>query len=283
MKKIIIALLLIVLTGTALYVFKHKKKNPNELTLFGNIEIRQVDLSFQVGGKILKMLKEEGDSVKTGEVVAIMDDRDYKANYEKSNAEADMTKAMSENALSQYERNAPLCPENTISKEECDNLLHTKDETTASYKAALAAKQAAKNNLDYTKVYAPEEGIVTVRIQEPGAVVNEGQPIYTVAKDKPIWIRTYVSETDLGNIKYGMKAKVLTDCVGPSTGKKREYDGWIGYISPVAEFTPKTVQTEDLRTDLVYRVRVYVYDVDKYLRQGMPTTVKVDLTQNQND
>lgn len=283
MKKIIIALLLIVLTGTALYVFKHKKKNPNELTLFGNIEIRQVDLSFQVGGKILKMLKEEGDSVKTGEVVAIMDDRDYKANYEKSNAEADMTKAMSENALSQYERNAPLCPENTISKEECDNLLHTKDETTASYKAALAAKQAAKNNLDYTKVYAPEEGIVTVRIQEPGAVVNEGQPIYTVAKDKPIWIRTYVSETDLGNIKYGMKAKVLTDSVDPSTGKKREYDGWIGYISPVAEFTPKTVQTEDLRTDLVYRVRVYVYDVDKYLRQGMPTTVKVDLTQNQND
>lgn len=283
MKKIVVILLLIIISGTAWYLFTHKKKNTDELTMFGNVEIRQVDLSFQVGGRILKMLKEEGDSVTNGELVAILDERDYKADFEKSGAEVEKAKAMSENALSKYERNAPLCPTNTISKEDCDTLLNTRNETAANYKSALASKKTAKNNLDYTKVYAPDDGIITVRIQEPGAVVNEGQPVYALSKNKPIWIRAYLSETDLGNIKYGMKAKVLTDSVNPETGKKREYNGWIGYISPVAEFTPKTVQTEDLRTDLVYRVRVYVYDIDKYLRQGMPTTIKVDLEQGQSD
>lgn len=279
MKKIVIILVLILIAGTTIFLLTHKKKDNNELTLFGNVEIRQVDLSFQVGGRILKMLKEEGDSVSGGELVAILDDRDYKADYEKSNAEVARSKALSQNSLSQYERNAPLCPSDTISKEDCDTFLNRKNETAASYKAAIASEKTAKNNLDYTKVYAPEEGIITVRIQEPGAVVNEGQPVYTLSKNKPIWIRAYVNETELGNIKYGMKAKVLTDSIDPQTGKKRDYQGWIGYISPVAEFTPKTVQTEDLRTDLVYRIRVYVYDLDKYLRQGMPTTIKVDLSQ----
>ncbi|MCQ2740136.1 MAG: HlyD family efflux transporter periplasmic adaptor subunit [bacterium] len=117
-----------------------------------------------------------------------------------------------------------------------------------------------------------------IRVQEPGATVTKGQPVYTMAKTKPIWIRAYVNETDLGNIKYGQEVKVYTDTVNPQTNQKREYKGYIGYISPVAEFTPKTVQTTDLRTNLVYRIRVYINDIDEYLRQGMPTTIKVDLT-----
>ncbi len=85
------------------------------------------------------------------------------------------------------------------------------------------------------------------RIQEPGAVVEPSQPIYTMAKSKPVWVRAYIPETNLANVKYGMEAKVYTDTINPQTGEKREYKGQVGYISPVAEFTPKTVQTEDLR------------------------------------
>ena len=77
-----------------------------------------------------------------------------------------------------------------------------------------------------------------------------------------------------------MKTSVLTDTIDPETNKPREYTGWIGYISPVAEFTPKTVETTELRTDLVYRIRVYVYEVDEFLRQGMPVTIKIDLKNN---
>jgi len=278
MKKKIIVLLVLVLIITATWlVVKKEQKNSDELTLFGNIEIRQVDLSFQVNGKIIEMFKEEGDSVKPGDIVAIIDDRDYKANYEKSIAEVSRTLAVSENAQSIFSRQIPLCSDNTISQQECDNITNQRNESQAAYETALASRDYAKNQLDYSKIYAPAEGIITTRVQEPGAVVNSGQAVYTLSKSRPVWIRTYVPETNLGNIKYGMKATVLTDSIDPKTGKRREYVGWVGYISPVAEFTPKTVQTEDLRTDLVYRIRVYVYEVDEFLRQGMPTTVKINL------
>lgn len=240
-------------------------------------------MSFQVGGQLLKMLKEEGDSVKKDELIAVLEDKDYKANLEKASADVNKTLALKNDAESKYNRNLPLCTDNTVSQQECDNLLNTRDKTRADYEAALAAKNFAKNQLDYTKIYAPDEGTVTVRVQEPGATVNKGQIVYTISKTKPVWIRAYVNETDLGNIKYGQKATVFTDSVDPKTGKHREYQGYIGYISPVAEFTPKTVQSTDLRTSLVYRIRVYVDDIDEYLRQGMPTTIKINLTGNNSD
>ena len=116
-----------------------------------------------------------------------------------------------------------------------------------------------------------------VRVIEPGSNVQKGQPVYTMAKTNPVWVRAYVNEKDLGNIKYGQEVNVYTDTVNPQTGTKREYKGQIGYISPVAEFTPKTVQSTDTRTDLVYRIRVYINDIDEYLRQGMPVTICVKL------
>ncbi len=277
MKKILILLLIIIAAGaTAFYLFTNKKPT-DELTLFGNIEIRQVDLSFQVSGQIAKMLKEEGDNVKAGELIAELDNKDYKSNLAKATAEEAKTLALSKDANSKYERNYPLCSDDTISKQDCDSFVNNKDKANADYQSAIAQKTFAKNQLNYTKLYAPEEGTITVRVQENGATVTKGQPVYTMAKTHPVWIRAYVNETDLGNIKYGMKVKVLTDTINPNTGEQRVYDGQIGYISPVAEFTPKTVQSTDIRTSLVYRIRVYIQDTDEFLRQGMPTTIKIDL------
>lgn len=277
-KKILILILLLVVLGTGIYLVTSKKPNPNELELYGNIEIRQVDMSFQVSGQIGEMLKEEGDSVKKGDLIATLDDKDYKSNLEKASAEVSRSLALSKDASSKYERQAPLCSDDTVSKQDCDTLLNNKNKAKADYEVAIAQKTFAKNQLDYTKIYAPDEGTVTVRVQEPGATVNKGQFVYTISKTKPVWIRAYINESDLGNIKYGMQARVLTDSINPDTGKNREYKGYIGYISPIAEFTPKTVQTTDLRTDLVYRIRVYVYEIDEYLRQGMPTTIKIDIS-----
>lgn len=276
-KKIIAVFLLLLIIGASTFFLTRKKENPNELTLYGNVEIRQVDLSFQVGGQIVKMLKEEGDSVKKGELVATLDNRDYKSNLEKADADVAKTLALKNDAEDKFNRNAPLVGDETISKQDYETLLNTKNKSAADYKGAIAQKNFAKNQLDYTKIYAPDDGIVMVRVQEPGATVAKGQTVYTISKSKPVWVRAYVNETDLGNIKYGMNVKVLTDSVDPQTGKNREYVGKIGYISPVAEFTPKTVQSTDLRTSLVYRIRVYIDDVDEYLRQGMPTTIKIDL------
>lgn len=277
-KAIIIIFLLILIITAVVFFMTRKKENPNELTLYGNIEIRQVDLSFQVSGIIEKMLKEEGDSVTKGELLAILDSKDYKSNLEKASAEVDKTLALKNEASEKFYRNAPLVDDDTISKQEYDTLKNTNDKAIADYNSADAAKNYAQYQLDYTKIYAPDDGIVMVRVQEPGATVNKGQIVYSISKNKPVWIRAYVNETDLGNIKYGQNVSVYTDSINPETGKKRKYKGYVGYISPVAEFTPKTVQSTDLRTDLVYRIRVYIDDIDEYLRQGMPVTIKVNLS-----
>lgn len=277
MKKKIIAVLLVLIIAGGIFFFTKEKKNPNELTLYGNIEIRQVDMSFQVSGQIKQMFKEEGDKVEKGELIAVLDAKDYSANLLKAQADVERTLALKNDAESKYNRQAPLTQDNTISKQEYDTLLNTKDKSKADYNMALASQEYAQNQLDYTQIYAPDEGIITVRVQEPGATVNKGQIVYTIAKTKPVWIRAYVNETDLGNVTYGQKAKIYTDTIDPNTGEKRSYDGYVGYISPVAEFTPKTVQSTDLRTDLVYRIRVYIDEVDDFLRQGMPTTIKIDL------
>lgn len=280
-KKIIILILIFILIASAsIYYFMNSKTNPNELTLYGNIEIRQVDLSFQVAGQISKMLKEEGDKVKKGELIAALDARDYRANLDKADADVAKTMAARDEASSNYKRNKPLGDAGAVSEKLVETMKNDNNSAAASYKLALAQKSLAKNQLYYTKMYAPEDGIVTVRVQEPGATVNKGQTVYTISKTKPVWIRAFVNETDLGNIKYGMPVNVYTDTIDPATGKNREYKGYIGYISPVAEFTPKTVQSTDLRTSLVYRIRVYIDDIDEYLRQGMPTTIKIDLAGN---
>ncbi len=287
MKKKILVLVLIFLilliSGICIFFYNSSKKgNSNELTLYGNIEIRQVDLSFQVAGLVSKLLKEEGDTVKKGELIAVLDEKDYDANFKKAEAEVERTLAIQKDASDKYNRYAPLADDNTVSKQEVESLYNAQNKANADYKAAAANKDYLSNQLKYTKLYAPEDGIVMIRVVEPGSNVSKGQPVYTMAKTNPVWVRVYVNETDLGNIKYGQEVNVYTDTINPNTGKKREYKGQIGYISPVAEFTPKTVQSTDIRTDLVYRVRVYINDTDEYLRQGMPVTVKVDLISKDN-
>jgi len=285
MKKKITALVLILLIACICLFFYNagRKGNKNELVLYGNIEIRQVDLSFQVSGLVSKLLKEEGDTVHEGELIAELDEQDYDANYKKAEAETARTKALLKDAADKYRRYAPLSKDNTVSKLETESLYNTKNKAEADYNAAIANRDYIKNQLQYTKLYAPVDGIIMVRVQEPGSNVQKGQTVYTMAKTNPVWVRAYVNETDLGNIKYGQEVKVFTDTVNPQTGRKREYKGQIGYISPAAEFTPKTVQSTDTRTNLVYRIRVYIYDTDEYLRQGMPVTINVNLNSSGKD
>ncbi len=273
------AAICIILVG-CYYFFTQGKVDKTKLTLYGNIEIRQVNLSFQVPGNIEKMLKEEGDKVNAGETIAILDAKDYRANHDKAVAAVAQTKALQADANLKFERNQTLFEKKAVSQQTYDSAKYAYDQAVANYQSALAQEVYTKNQLDYTELVAPEEGIVTVRVAEPGATVAATQTVYTLSKNKPVWIRAFVNETELGNIKHGMQATILTDTNDPNTGKKRSYVGRIGYISPTAEFTPKAVQSTDLRTSLVYRIRVYVDDIDDFLRQGMPTTIVIDLTSN---
>ncbi|MGM0585116.1 MAG: efflux RND transporter periplasmic adaptor subunit [Pseudomonadota bacterium] len=139
--------------------------------------------------------------------------------------------------------------------------------------AALSAERAgAAEELEDSALIAPADGIIRSRIVEPGAVVDAGRPAYLLAKHEPLWVRAYVAEPDLGLIAPGMSAEVVTD-----TRPDRPYPARVGFISPTAEFTPKTVHTPDVRTSLVYRIRVVVERGREGLRQGMPVTVRIPL------
>ena len=139
--------MILLIIAAAVYLLTKKKPNPDELTLYGNIEIRQVDLSFQVPGQISLMLKEEGDSVKKGELVALLDDRDYKSNLEKAAADVLKTSALSKDASSKYARQAPLCADSTVSKQECDTLLNTKTKQKQTMTLLLRRKLSPKTSL----------------------------------------------------------------------------------------------------------------------------------------
>jgi HlyD family secretion protein len=143
------------------------------------------------------------------------------------------------------------------------------DARLKGYQATLAL---AHQKLADTKLYAPSAGVIQNRIMEPGDMASPTTPVFTLALDRPMWVRAYVPEPSLGKIIPGMKAQITTDSF---SGKI--YKGWIGYISPTAEFTPKNVETPDLRTRLVYQIRVYVCNPNNELRLGMPATVTLRL------
>jgi len=117
---------------------------------------------------------------------------------------------------------------------------------------------------------APSDATVRSRLLEVGDMATPQRPVFALALTDPKWVRVYVGEPDLGRIHSGQTAHIITD-----SSPNQLISGNVGYISSVAEFTPKSVQTEELRTALVYEVRVLVNDPDDRLRLGQPATVYI--------
>lgn len=218
---------------------------------------------------------------------------------EQARAEVAAVKATVRNSMLNFERISKTSGAGATSQQALDNARAQLDVDQAQLKVKEKALNlalegprkediaAAKNTLEALKaslsllkirladmtLISPSPGIIRNRILEPGEMASPNQPVVTLALTDPKWVRAYVPEPDLGRINLGMKAKILSDSF-----PDQSFEGWIGFISPVAEFTPKTVETEDLRTKLVYEVRVFVHDSEDLLRLGMPVTVIVDST-----
>jgi HlyD family secretion protein len=141
------------------------------------------------------------------------------------------------------------------------------DAQLAQAKANLAIAQLA---LQDATLRAPSDGVILTRAVENGSMVQVGTPAFSLSLTSPVWVRAYVAEPQLGRFAPGRKVTLRTDA-RPDT----PYHGVVGYVSPSAEFTPKSVETSDLRTALVYRLRVIVEDADEQLRRGMPVTVRL--------
>jgi HlyD family secretion protein len=142
------------------------------------------------------------------------------------------------------------------------------DQAEAQLRGNEAQLAYLRQQLADAELRAPLDAIVHSRLMEPGEMSSPQRPVFSLAIIDPKWVRSYVSERDLGKIRSGMQALVTVDSF-----PGRQFEGWIGFVSPVAEFTPKAVETEELRTSLLYEVRIFVTDPDNDLPLGMPATV----------
>jgi HlyD family secretion protein len=291
-----------------------------ELTLYGNVDIRQADLAFNAEGRIIELDVEEGDTVAAGQRLARLDPDFYEHAVrlaesrrdaqrtvlekleagsrpeEVSRARADVAtlQAVRDNAEAVHRRREALVATGAVAQQafedaraalgESEGRLKSARETLAlaiagprreeieQARAQLRAEEAvldlAHNRHRHTILTAPGPGVVLTRVHEPGAVVLPNSTIFTIALTDKVWVRTYAPEPMLARIQPGMPVEVSID--GPPA---RRYKGWVGYVSPTSEFTPKAVETPELRTQLVYRLRVHIANPDRHLRQGMPVTI----------
>ncbi len=325
-KKVLVAgviLLAVLAIGFGLGRWRlGSKKDQIRLVLYGNVDIRQVDLGFRVSGKLTKLFYDEGDKVKAGEVMANVDDEPYRNQVASASAQVESLRALlklretgnrpqeiaqarallaereitANNAEQFFKRSEDMVAVKGVSLQDRDNAeanfreakarLNSAKENLALLEAGFRAEDIAqaKANLEQAEaglataelqvkdsvLTAPSDGVILTRAQEAGSILQGGTTVFTLSLVNPVWIRAYVHEPDLGRIHPGMKVEVFTD-----TSKDKHYDGQIGFISPTAEFTPKTVETTELRTALVYRLRIVVANPDDGLRQGMPVTIKI--------
>ncbi|RDJ24952.1 HlyD family efflux transporter periplasmic adaptor subunit [Bosea caraganae] len=324
MSKPIRILLLLILLGAAgggAWWYLHRPKTSDELTLYGNVDLRQASLAFNGNERIAAVLVEEGDIVRAGQVLARLDTSRLKPQVaqaeaslasqkaallklrngsrpeeiEQARSNLNSARADSVNASAQYDRRRALSA-NAVSQQDLDAAKAAAEVATAKVAVAKSSldlalvgpriediKQAEaqvlaseaqlaliRQQLADAELMAPFDAIVRSRLMEPGEMASPMRPVFSLAERSTKWVRSYVPEPKLGHIRSGERTKVISDSF-----PDKPLDGWIGFISPVAEFTPKTVQTEDLRTSLVYEVRVFVEDPNDVLRLGMPATVRL--------
>jgi HlyD family secretion protein len=272
--KLALFILLLCLIAGGIYWFlsTEEREQQTTLVLYGNVDVRQVDIGFRVEGRVLSMPLQEGDLATKGILLATVDKQPYLDQVKQAEAALTSARVAFDHAELIFKRRTELVDGGGVSKEDYEDTRSTLDTNAAALRQAEAALGVALTNLRETESYAPADGVILTRIREPGTVVKPSDPVCTLSLVSPVWVRAYVSEPQLGLIYPGMFARVFTD-----TPHGKIYEGHIGFISPVSEFTPKTVETTQLRTDLVYRLRVIVDNPDDGLRQGMPVTVHLPL------
>jgi len=326
MKRIVILFLLVAAIGGGYYYYSHSHMTAapvGTLLLSGNVEAHESVVAFRTQGRIVALPVEEGAAVKTGDLLARLDDADYQqqvridqATLHTRDRELELAQAGSRKQdirageqtvadakadldmkRTDLERYSALYKRDAISAQTRDqahtafqraqavyeraqqNLSEIREGTRkeqiavsrASLHAAHQSLELSKVRLDYTVLAAPVTGVITVRQAELGEYVVPGTPVVTIADLDHLWVRAYIAETDLGHVRWGQQVAVRTD-----TYPGKSYKGTVAFISPEAEFTPKTVQTNKERVALVYRIKVDVENPNHELKPGMPADVTIE-------
>jgi HlyD family secretion protein len=322
-KILIIVLVLVLLGGGGFWAYRAWCPECDEsgaLTLYGNVDIRQVNLAFKDSERIRDVLVEEGDVVEPEQKLAQLKTQRLEAQIkavqagveaqkyvvvqlengfrseEIEQARAEEKQALAERNLTRrtFERQSRLLKRGANAQQDLDDARAQYDVAKAKYEVAvqnrilmekgarweeIASAKASLNKLKAdldvldvqlaeSALYAPTKAVVRSRNLEPGDIASPQTPVFTLGVMDPKWVRTYVPESELGRVMPGMRGYAVAD-----SWPDRHFEGWVGFISSTAEFTPRSVETPELRTSLVYEVRLNVHDPDNELRLGMPVTV----------
>ena len=272
---IVLVVVILGLIAWAAWWFTHQQPPSHELLLYGNVDLRQVDLAFNNNERIAEDLVQEGDRVKRGQVLARVDTSRLVPQVAQASANVEVAKVDLANAKLQYDRVAQLWRSSggkAESRQDVDTAKATMDSDAAREDADEAQLALLHQQLKDSQLLAPADATVRSRLMEPGEMASPTRAVYSLAITDPKWVRVFVTETDLGKVRPGMRAGISVDAF-----PGRVFSGWVGFVSSIAEFTPKNIETTDLRTSLVYEVRVFVNDPGDALRLGMPATVHIAL------
>ena len=275
--RLVIGLSIVAAVAAGGYWYWENGREPlpeSELLLYGNVDIREVRLAFNGNEHVAEIRVDEGDRVEAGQLVARQHTERLRASVDRARADLAAAEAQAHAAQLSYQRIREMAARKLASQEAADEAEGNSLAASARTQAAKAALAETAQALDDAELYSPVAGVVRERIVEVGDFVNPQTPVITIALMNPVWVRTYLPESYLGRVKPGAMAEISTDSYPDKT-----YHGWVGSISPTAEFTPKNIETPELRTRLVYQLRVFSCNPEHELRLGMPATVRLRLDQ----
>jgi len=305
-RWLILAVIAAVAAGGAVWVSRRSVRQKT-LTLSGSIEARDVEVGSLMGGRVSKVLVEEGATVKAGQPLVEFETdlidlqmaqqrakiAQSKANLAKSihgprSEEIARARAASENAERERLRQQALLKSGIAGQQAYDSAAtaaRTAAETLREAErgsrpedidAARAQLDADERQLAYlqrqrqeTTVSAPADGVIESMDLRPGDLVGANQPVAKMLEPDQLWVRVYVPEPELGRVRVGQQAFLTVD-----TYPKREFAGKVVEIRTQSEYTPRNVQTLDQRMDQVFGVKVAI-DRTAELKPGMAASVRL--------
>ena len=272
----------------------------NHRTYTGLMDTEAIRVSSLAAGTVTSVRFSEGNRVKQGDVLVTVDTEPSRLQLDQvaaqraellvqvQNAQETIDKVQAEydNVKTRYERMAALLREEAVTRQAVDDVKTRLDVAGKNLASARNARKALqtrlrqveagmdllKRKISDAEITAPAAGVILTRYIDPGEIVAQGSPIADLADLSTMWVKFNIEERDIPFIKLGQEATVQVDGM-----PDRKFKGVVTWISDVAEFTPKTILTEETRTSLVYRAKVTIENTDNVFKIGMPVELRLEL------
>jgi HlyD family secretion protein len=265
-KKIIIIVFIIFFIGTGAFVYFGQKSNQQkELSYSGTIETTQAKLSFQVPGRVAQVNIQEGQAVTKNQIIVVLDRAEFASRYDQAKANVTSVQETFKDTKKNYKRFEELFGKGVVTEKERDSVKLPYEVAKSRLAESESVLSLAAIQLSYTQLKSPMDGIVTSRNIEPGETVNAGREVITISDLSRVDLKIFVDETEIGKVKHNQKVEVKVD-----TFPDKSYTGYVSFISPEGEFTPKIIQTKKERVKMVYLVKVSIVNPNFDLKAGMP-------------